>query len=661
MGLIAQEDFGCTEMTSKKAIKLYDKALKMPRTKHKESTAMLLEVLELEPDFAELLYILAESNWKKGMAGRTKYLQTAKNYYLRVIENCDAFDYYFSYFYVGQYHYMRAQDTENGMLDKAESEQATKYFQLFIEKNGNRNKDENEYAQNSIKEMNEYLDLMNNPVPFSPVLVQGVSTKTDEFLPMISPDGAFLFYTHRFDANDRYTTIQKRFEHFKISQRVDGEGELSFSSGESLPYPFNQGLKQGAAAITIDNNHIFMTICEFTECQGQPYNNCDIYSSDYTDGAWSEFKNLGPNVNGKCTWESQPTVSADGKDLYFVSLRRAHLGDLTTDIYQSKLGNDGVWSKAISMDHKINSDRDEKSPFLHSDSKTLYFSSNGRTGVGGYDIYYSRQNEDDSWSEPVNIGYPINTPDDDIGFMVSTDGKKAFLSSNKLDGSGGYDIYSFDLYEEARPEKVLFVKGQLLDEQGAEITDAKVEMKSADGKRVIEGMVDKMTGRYAVAIAFEEKDEFIMTVKKKDYAFTSRYFVPDELAEIDEPVEVEVEVKPIEVGTTVKLNNILFATNSAEFDNASKVVLDNFIEFMSENASLRIAIQGHTDNIGNAAANMDLSKRRAAAVADYLGSQGIDASRMSSKGFGANKPVASNDNEQGRALNRRTEFVIVEK
>ena len=668
--VLAQEDFGCEEMSNKKAIKLFNKALEMPRSKHKESQDMLVEVSRLEPDFAEVLYILADQNWKKGMSGneytREKYLQRAKNYYLRVIDNCPAFDYYFSYYFVGRYHYMKATSTDDGSIDKDEAQKASDYYALFVQKNGGRNKDENLQAKSAMESLEEYLEIMNNPVPFNPVLVQGVSTRTDEFLPMISPDGEFLFYTHRFDSYDRYTTIQKQFEHFKISHKVDGDGELSFSSGESLPAPFNQGQKQGAAAITIDNNHIFMTICEFADCGGYgAYNNCDIYSSDYIDGEWTQFKNLGPNVNGVCTWESQPTVSADGKTLYFVSIREGNYTEDVTrppaDIYRSKLGDNDVWSVAENVGPTINTVKDEKSPFLHSDSKTLYFSSNGRTGVGGYDIYYARQLDGDEWGKPKNIGYPINTSDDDIGFMVSTDGKKAFLSSNKLDGSGGYDIYSFDLYKDARPEKVLFVKGQLKDVHGDEVSNAKIEMRSADGKRVLEGMVDKMTGKYAVAISYDEDEEFIMTVKKKDFAFTSHYFVPDEITLKDEPIELELEIKPIEIGTTVKLNNILFATNSAEFDNASRVVLNNFIEFMEENPALRIAIHGHTDNVGNAEANLDLSRRRAKAVADYLKEKGITTSRMTSKGFGMKKPVAPNTTVVGRALNRRTEFVITDK
>lgn len=665
--IIAQDEWDCTPLISKKAKKKFEEAMELPKYKSKEAYQLLLEVIKLEPDFTEGLYILAEENWDKaqkaGEYARLKYYKRAANYFERVIETCPEFQYYYSYYYLGLYYYQYAKDPDSKLYNLDNCKNCIKYLELFIDKNQN-NKSDLQKAQEIINNLKEYVDIMENPVPFEPKLVEGVSTKTDEFLPMISPDGNFLFYTHRFDSYDKYTTIQKEFEYFKFSHKIDSLGSLAFTSGENLPPPFNQGLKQGASSITIDNTHLFITICDFTDCPFGAYNNCDIYSSDYINGAWTEFKNLGPHVNGYCTWESQPSISADGKDLYFVSIREGNMGftkgKYTSDIYVSHKDETGIWSRAKNIGPVINTEDNEKAPFLHSDSKTLYFSSDGRVGVGGYDIYFSKQTQPDEWTVPRNIGYPINTPDDDIGFMVSTDGTKAFLSSNKFNGTGGYDIYSFDLYKEARPEKVLFVKGQLIDDQGEPIQDAKIQMRSALDNRVIDGMVDKMTGKYAVAVSYNQNEEFIMTVKKKDYAFTSKYFRPTEL-KIEEPIEVEMELKPIETGTVVKLQDILFATNSAEFDHASEIILNSFIDFLKENPRLKIAIHGHTDNVGDPVSNMELSKQRANAVAKYLAENGIETGRMKWKGYGETRPVASNKTEEGRALNRRTEFVILEK
>jgi outer membrane protein OmpA-like peptidoglycan-associated protein len=666
-GLLAQEPAVCPELTGKKTLKKYNEAMQLPRSQSKERYDLLLEVIEEEPEFTEALYVLADINWKSAQTAseytQEKFYTRAVNYYEKVIETCPAFDSYSAYFMLGKYYYLQARGERKNSFSAAACRPSIQYFRKFMEYNQTNAKDIR-YAMDAVSEMEAYLSIIDKPVPFSPVLVKGVSTRTDEFLPMISPDGEFLFYTHRYEAFDKYTTIQKQFEHFKISHRVDDD-ELSFTMGESLPYPFNQGLKQGAAAITIDNNHIFMTICQFTDCPFGTYNNCDIYSSSFVEGQWTEFRNLGPNVNGLCTWESQPSVSADGKELYFVSMREGNLGfedwHQTSDIYKSTLDAQGNWTPARNLGPGINTVENEKSPFLHSDSKTLYFSSDGRIGVGRYDIFYSRMDPNGNWLDPMNIGYPINTEDDDIGFMVSTDGRKAYLSSNKLNGSGGYDIYSFDLYEEARPEKVLFVKGQLKDERGDPVTDAKVEMKSARSNRSIEGMVDRMSGKYAVAVSYAQDEEFIMTVKKPDYAFTSRYFRPEEIESARLPLEEVIEMNPIEIGATVKLHNILFDFNSDQFDDASRIILDNFALFMQDNPRLKIALHGHTDNVGGAAINQELSQRRARSVELYLAGKGIATNRLTSKGFGATRPIAGNETESGRALNRRTEFVILEK
>jgi len=326
------------------------------------------------------------------------------------------------------------------------------------------------------------------------------------------------------------------------------------------------------------------------------------------------------------------------------------------------MGDDGIWKPSVNIGDVINTTGNEKSPFIHSDSQTLYFSSDSHDGIGGYDIYYSKMNPDGTWSEPKNIGYPINTEGDEIGFIVSTFGNKAYFSSNKLQDSEGWDSYSFDLYEDARPKEVAIFKGDIKDEQGIPIEDAKLEVKEVKTNRITEGMVDKMTGKYAVALPVTKpEDEFIMTVKKKDYAFTSEYIKAKEIKKI-EPVKVDFEVKPVEVGTTVKLNNIYFASSSAVFEKSSLVVLDNFLEYLNENPNIKLSIHGHTDNVGDDNSNQTLSEQRAKAVAEYLILMGLDNSRIvSTHGYGETKPVATNDTEEGRALNRRTEFVIEAK
>lgn len=651
-----QDEYGCEESSNKKALKLFNEALALPAYQSKMQYDLLLEVVQIDPEFVQAWYLLADYNRKKAETASAEaiptYRKRALNQYLKVLEICPAFDRYFSLYYLGYYHF-----------ELKEKDKALRYFNDYLAKVDKGL--EAEKARKMSADLTAYFDLINNPVPFEPKIVSGVSSGKDEFLPMLSTDGDFIFYTHRFDSYDKYTTIQKQEEQFTIARRTGEEGSLLYEKGHKMPFPFNQGHTQGASSITIDNNHIFITLCDFVKGYGQPYNNCDIYTSDFIHGEWTAFRNLGPNVNRETTWESQPSISPDGKTLYFASIREENIGGnqggYTSDIYRSHLGKDGNWSKAENLGPGVNTPSNEKSPFIHSDNTTLYFASDGRIGVGGYDIYYTRAEKNGQWTEPKNIGYPINTEGDDLGLIVSRDGRRAFFSSNKLSGQGGWDIYSFELHPEAKPDSVLFVKGELLDDQGQPVQDASVRITSSDGTRVMEGMVDKLTGKYAVAIACQREDEFLMVVDREDYIFTSKYISVREEAQIDRPMEVKFEMKPLKVGAQVELKDILFATNSADFDAGSLLVLKEFAAFLKNNPSVVIAIQGHTDNVGGDAFNLELSERRAKAVENYLVERGISPTRMSSKGYGLSRPIRSNDTEEGRARNRRTEFVIMKR
>ena len=314
------------------------------------------------------------------------------------------------------------------------------------------------------------------------------------------------------------------------------------------------------------------------------------------------------------------------------------------------------------MGSEINTQEDDKTPFIHPDGKTLYFSSNGRIGVGGFDIFYTKKQNNNHWTEPENIGVPINTSDDDLGLMVSTNGEKMFFSSNKLNGKGGYDIYSADLYAKARPDKVVFVKGMVDKPSKTWLhPSTSVELQSMKTLKLTRGLLDPSTGRYAVAIGtLHDDDEFIMTVKTPKYFYSSKYIHTNNNKNSNTQ-KIDFELQPIEVGTTIKLENIYFHTNSAEFDSISLISLNNFVEFLNLNPTLKIMLKGHTDNIGNESDNMDLSIRRSKAVNDYLVTKGINQERIEYKGYGATRPIASNATLKGRATNRRTEFVVTVK
>ncbi len=645
----------CNDINDKKLIKNYQKGVQLLMdNKMSEAEVIFAQIINEDPDFTEAWVASSEINYSKYQ--NAKDPKSQNNYYSRyvkclekVAELCPSYQEYMVNYSLGKIFF------KHDKLDVAK-----KYLSTYIV-NGPQNTKYHKDAQNTINYIEQYLNLIGNPVPFEPIVVEGVSSAYDDYLPLISPDGSMALFTKRYMKKEVQSIYGERYvEEFTVSRASDDNGIL-FTPGEPLPYPFNSGKNQGAASISIDNRTLFITICEFVS---KDYDNCDIFVSNRVGDGWSELKSLGPNINGLYTWESQPSISADGKTLYFASIREGNVGfdpdNPTSDIYYSTKDEKGNWGKAQNLGSKINTSGNEKSPFIHSDSQTLYFSSDGHLGIGGYDIFFSKFREDD-WTTPINIGYPINTKNNDLGFVVNTQGTKAYFASNKLNGKGGWDIYAIDLYKEARPEKVFLVKGQLIDDNGNALSDAKLEVKNTRTEEVSEGIVDAETGNYAVAVtAGEEKDDFLMVVKKEDYSFSSTLIEPTEET-FEKPVEVNFEVKPIESGKSVQINDIYYATASYEINQKSYAVLNEFAEFLKTNSTVKVEIRGHTDNVGSVQTNINLSNRRAKAVYDYLISRGVNTANISYKGYGPNMPIADNSTEAGRAKNRRTEFYIISK
>ena len=509
-------------------------------------------------------------------------------------------------------------------------------------------------VENWIPQCLYYDSLYSNPVPFEPTVVKGVSSRNNEYLAIISPDNEVALYIRRHFVKRKNDLTAKEIEEFTRSKRLPN-GE--FDEGTAMPRPFNITENVGSASLTVDNKRMFLTICNDN---ADGYKNCDIFYSDWSYHGWSEPINVGSGINGKNSFEGQPTVTPDGKTLYFVSIREDEIGDIDNmDLYVSHKQEDGTWGKATNLGTSINTKGNEKSPFIHEDSHTLYFSSDGHNGIGDFDIYYVRQDSVGNWTKPQNIGFPINTEGADVGFFVAVDGKTAYLSSNeRQDGVGGWDLFSFPLYKEARPEKVLFLKGKLKDENNKRITDAIIEFKNMDTKEVTQVDVDTLTGDYVAVMNFSS--DMVMTVKKKDAAFTSRYLSRKD-STLNDVKKLNVEVKQVEVGESYKLHDIKYETDRYNLDDESERMMGEFAIYLKANPKIKVAIHGYTDNIGAAADNLKLSDDRAKAVYDILISQGVSTSRLSYKGFGAAKPVKSNDTAEGRAENRRTEFVITAK
>jgi len=309
---------------------------------------------------------------------------------------------------------------------------------------------------------------------------------------------------------------------------------------------------------------------------------------------------------------------------------------------------------------ELNTAGKDKSPFLHQDGQTMYFVSDGRGDqVGGLDIYYTRK-QNGKWSEPKNIGYPINSEADEIGIFVSTDGKTAYFSSRT---TGDWNIYSFELYPEARPQSVVVFKGELVDENGNAIEDAVIEIAYENSDEITTMKINGNDGKYAAIINTDQVQDVMVTVKKDGYAFASKFIDKSELSTFSKANDLtmrgnDLEVSELQVGQTYTINDILYATNSSILNQRSKFILKEFARFLKEHEGLSLSIHGHTDDIGDDQANLLLSDERARGVKDYLIELGISSKRLNALGFGENQPKYPNDSPENRAKNRRTEFVV---
>lgn len=642
--IVAQDDEPepCS-VENKKAKKLFESAMSEYKSgKVTASLKIFREVIEVEPDYADAYFMIGKIYMRPTMLN----MVTAKKYLRRVLSICPDYSDPYVHFYLGEIYYA---------ADKLDT--AYLYMKNFIKDPDKIKKVEDYNRADSIMSYTKtYSELMKSPVPFVPVPIKGINTKLPEYLPSISPDNELALFTRKYEVDPKKDDMFKKLtykEKFMFSERKNG----NFGEGEEMPNPFNINDNEGGATLTIDNKFLFYTVCKYLK--DNTYFNCDICMSENVNGEWTEIKNLGTKVNGNKSWESQPSISSDGKTLYFISDRTGGYGGY--DVYKTVKNELGEWGAPENMGAVINSAANEKTPFIHTDNNTFYFSSQGWSGLGGYDIFFCRKGKDGKFGKPQNLGYPINSVGDDVGFFVSTDGHYGYFASNdstRFTGVGNWDIYSFELYKEARPDTVLFIKGNVTDELKTSPASAKVQLKNAITKQVTEIPVDSVSGKYVIATVF--RNDYVLTVKADDYAYTSKYISKQDSV-YDKPATVNFEVEPIVVGAPYRLNDIYFAYGKYDLTTESKRIIDDFVEYLKDHTNFQLAIHGHTDNVSDDTFNQVLSENRAKSVYDYMVQEGVPASNLSYKGFGESKPIASNATEEGRAKNRRTEFVIVSK
>lgn len=492
------------------------------------------------------------------------------------------------------------------------------------------------------------MEAVKHPVNFAPAnLGDSINTNWDEYWPSLTIDGQTLIFTRLTEWDQRPGFRQ---EDFYYSVRME-EGWREAQPMTDL----NTELNEGAQSISADGKLLFFTLCN--DIGG--YGSCDIYFSRWIDGSWTSPRNAGRAINSQ-GWEGQPSISAYGNILYFSSNRPGGFGQ--KDLWKAKLSGwsaEGLplWEKPVNLGDSINTAGDEISPFIHYNGTDLFFGSDGWPGMGGYDIFRSVQKADGTWTHPTNLGFPVNTHENEQGLVIERNGKVAYMASGR-EAEKGMDLYSFELDDSSRPVPVTYIRGQVVEIGNGEPVPAVVRLTALDSSVIFDASVhaDK-DGSFTIALPSNR--QYAFHVSEPGFLFYSEHFFV-ELSEMDsDPVLRRIELTPVKPGSQTHLYNVFFPTDGDVILSESITELMQLFRFLSENPTLNIEIQGHTDNIGGEGYNMALSERRARSVMNYLVENGISPERLTAKGFGMSQPVSENLTEEGRSKNRRTTVEII--
>lgn len=527
-------------------------------------------------------------------------------------------------------------------------ENALHNYELFMAK-GLQYTDVLSDAQKGIANCQFAIEAMKNPVKFQPVnLGPNVNSSWDESLASLTADNGTIVYTVNRPKDDKTICAFCLFEEDLYFAKGDSQG---WRNREAFGQPIRTSYNEGAQCISPDGVYLLYTMCDADFGMGS----CDLYWSKKIGNKWSRPRNFGAPVNTN-VWESQPSMASDGKTIYFVSSRPGGFGGM--DIWKTTMTAEGAFTAPENLGSTINTPGDDAAPFIHSDGKTLYFASNGRVGMGGYDLYYSTLQDDGTWSEPKNLGYPINTWADEINIFINAAGTTAYMASDKVGGYGGLDLYSFELDDNLRPNPVTYIKGVVKDAETGAPLEALVEMVDLNSKQTLTSVKsDIQTGEYLACI--QTGSNVMLNVSNPGYPFYSENFQIEKSYTVLSPYLKDIALQKADVGTVVVLKNIFFDFDKSDLQPASFVELDVLVDYLTHN-KVNIEIGGHTDNQGTDEYNDRLSEERAKAVYEYLLSHGITADRLSYRGYGKRQPIADNNTEEGRAANRRTEFKIVQ-
>lgn len=611
------------EKVNKKAIKVYEAAYDLAvEGNYEKSLNKLDEALAIEPKYVEAYLSRA------GIYG------DLKNYNASVNDFSKAFllDSIFSSTYLLPYSISLAGIGNFELaLEKVTAFLNTEKLNSQSIKSGNYRKRTYEFA----------LDYKNNhptgDYHFDPVnLGDGINTNYLEYYPSLTIDGKKMIFTRRVN-ND---------EDFYESENINGV----WSKATPAKGKINTTLNEGAQSISQDGQWLIFTGCNYPEGQGS----CDLYISFKTkSGSWTEAENIGPIVNTDL-WESAPSLSPDKKDLYFSSNRFNGYGG--KDIWVTHRNASGKWTVPENLGPTINTSGDETCPFIHPDNQTLYFNSNGLPGYGMADLFLTRKSADNKWTTPLNLGYPINTIDDEGSLIVASDGYTSYYASDRKNKNSGLDIYSFILPKELSAKKTLWINGNVFDAKSKLGLPSMATLNCLGNANFSTQIQTDEDGNFLITLPIGY--EYSLNINRKGYLFYSDHFsLPENTT--DSFFKLNVPLQPIEPGASIVLKNIFFGNNETKLQPESEAELNKIVSLLNENPNMKVQISGHTDNVGKKEANQLLSLNRAKSVVNYLVGKGITINRLLPKGFGDTKPVASNDTDEGKSLNRRTEINVV--
>jgi len=479
--------------------------------------------------------------------------------------------------------------------------------------------------------------MIKNPLPVKIYNCgDSINSEYDEYFPSISLDERMIIFTRRIQYQGRPN------EDFYFTIKV---GENAWQKAKNMGPPVNTIFNEGAQSYAPDGSFLLFVRCNFPEGFGS----CDIWRSNKTSSGWGTPYLLPKPLNSG-SWESQPSVAPDNATIYFVSNRPGGKGG--SDIWKVIYDEENKYiSTPVCL--PINTAGNEMTPYVHPDNQTLYFSSDGYPGMGGLDIFVVKFNGD-SFGIPQNMGYPINTNGDDNSFVVFPTGELAIMSSNRGDTRGGLDLYFVELPESVRPNPIVILTGNVVSSGGKPLSALIQVIDISSGKVLSSGKSDAQSGYFRISAPAGK--EAVLTAEAEGFLpYLKEIFLSGQSTIIKRDIRME----PIVAGQSIRLQHVYFDFNSYELLPSSKAELDKWVSILKKNPSIHISVEGHTDNIGSREYNMYLSRMRALAVRNYFIEHGIDSTRIQYVGYGDTKPLAPNDTEENRALNRRTEIKII--